>query len=236
MHKEEVLRNIYKQVIEALKRALDFVLANPLPDGGEYGAPRALLEDVLSALNEHTTSQASGGRQQKQEREREEALSRALRNVHLLPISLIAKASMREKPGIQRALKMPRPQLTTTKLIADAKAIREVAATYEQEFIQLRRPVNFLAQLDQAIADLDAAHRGKATQLGRRVGGSEGLVEEITRGREALKLLDALIITAFARKPDVLARWRMAKRIRGLPSGGGSTTGGTADENLSPAA
>lgn len=230
------MRNREKQVIEALQRVFDFVATNPLPDGVDYGSPKALLEEVLGSLNEHTTSHVSGGRQQKRERDREAALKRTLRNLYLKPIALIARASMRRAPGIQRALRMPRPQLTTTKLVADARGIRDVAAAYEQEFIKLGRPADFLAKLDQAIADLDNAQRAKATQLGRRVGGGEGMLEEVTRGREAMRLLDAMIGTAFVQKPDVLARWRMARRVRALAGGGGPATGDTADEKLAPAA
>ena len=229
------MRNTQKQVIEAFQRVQDFLRDNPLPSGEEYGPGQTLLGQVLGTLASHRRDQMSGGREGQAERDREGALRRSLREMHLRPISLIARASMREKPGIQKALRMPRPQFTTLKLVADAEGIRDAVAPYEAEFVALGRPADFLAQLDQAIAKLEGSLRGKATFLGRRVGASEGMADEVKRGREALKLLDAKVSTAFAGRADVLGKWRTAKRIRALPSGGVVVTGGTADENLEAA-
>jgi len=222
-----------KQVVEALQRVQDFLGANPLPPPQEYGTPKAFLDAVVATLTGHSTDQAAGGRQTRAERDREATLSRRLRELHLRPISLIARASLREKPGIDKALRMPAQRITTLRLINEAIAIREAVTPHEADFVTAGRPATFLAQLDAAIEALRSAFLGKARELGRRVGAGEGLDDEIQRGRDAVKLLDAMITTAFAGQGDVLARWRMAKRIR--KSTGGvpvvPATGGTADEN-----
>lgn len=230
------MRNREKQVIEALQRVQDFLRDNPLPGGATYGPGQALLDEVLADLGEHRRDQTSGQRLGTEARGREGQLRDMLREVHLRPLSLMARASMRGKPGIQKALRTPKDSLSTTKLIAEAEGIRKAVAEYEAEFLALGCNAGFLAELDEAIAMLEGTLRGKAKLLGRKAGASEGLAEGVTRGGEALKLLDARVLKAFRGKPDVLARWRIARRVRALPSGGVQATGGTADENLAPAA
>lgn len=225
-----------KQVLEALLRVQEFIRASPLPPPQEYGAPRVILDQVVATLTGQATTQITGNRLGRAEMQREAALRRALVELHLRPISLIAKASLRKAPGIGKALTMPRPQLPTSQLINEALAIRDVAVTYENRFVESGRPADFLEKLNEAIAALSSAMLGKAQNYGRRVGAGQGLVDTVREGRDALKLLDAVVTTVFAGNPDVLGRWRIARRIRALPSATPvvPATGGTADENADP--
>ncbi len=225
-----------KQVREALQRAQEFTTANPLPPPRDYGAPKALLDEAVARLTGQATTQVTGGRLGRAELRREEALRGTLLELHLRPIALIARASLRKQPGIDAALRLPRPQLATSQLISEAQSIRDVASQYEARFVELGRPADFLEKLDEAIAALGGAMLGKAHNFGRRAGAGQGLADTLQQGRDALKLLDAIITTAFAGNPDVLMRWRIARRIRALPGGTPvvPATGGTADENVDP--
>lgn len=225
-----------KQVVEALQRVQEFIRANPLPPPQDYGAPRALLDDVVATLTGQAATQVAGGRLGRAEQQREATLRRTLIEQHLRPIALIARASLRRVPGIEKALTMPRPQLPTSQLLSEANAIRDVAATYQARFVECGRPADFIERLTQAIQALSGAMIGKAHNRGRSVGAGKGLAATVQEGRDALKLLDAMVTTAFAGNPDVLGRWRIARRIRGLPGGAPAVpaTGGTADENVDP--
>lgn len=225
-----------KQQVEAYERVQDFLKDNPAPAGISYGQPKQLLDEVVARLTDHRSNQVGGGRMGKAERKREKALTRSLRELHLSPISKIAKASLAQSPGIEKALKMPDPQLSTTKLIAEAKAMRNAVAQYSPTFLAAGRPENFLEQLDAAIEELRGAVLGKARSVGTKAGAKKGISQQIKRGRSAVQMLDAIVMTAFASDQDTLAKWRIAKRIRALPGGGVAATGGTADENLAPAA
>lgn len=225
-----------KQVVEAYERVQDFLAANPAPAGTSYGRPKELLDETVARLTEHRTDQVAGGRLSRAERNREGALRRSLRELHLRPISKIAKATLADAPGIDKALKMPAPQLSTTKLINEAKAMRDAVTQYSPTFVTNGRPEDFLARLDVAIEELRGAMLGKARNLGTKVGAKAGLEQEIKRARNAVEMLDAIVTTVFANDRERLAKWRIARRIRGLPGGSAvPATGGTADENLTPA-
>ncbi|HEU4993650.1 MAG TPA: hypothetical protein VFT29_02485 [Gemmatimonadaceae bacterium] len=48
----------------------------------------------------------------------------------------------------------------------------------------------------------------------------EGIEKELRRGRQAVELIDAMVRSAFADKPDVLGKWRVARRVKAVSGGG----------------
>lgn len=226
-----------KQQVEAYERAQDFLNTHPAPSGRTYGKAKDTLDGVVGRLTGHRTDQTGGSRLSKAERRREKALQRSLRELHLSPISKIARATLSESPGIEKALKMPAPQLSTTQLIDEAMGMREAVTVYAPTFVANGLPGDFLEQLDAAIAALRGAMLGKARNVGTKVGARAGIAQEIKRGRSAVQMLDAVVTTAFAGDKDTLVKWRVAKRVRAQRGGRPTVpaTGGTADENLAGA-
>ena len=208
-----------KQVIEAYQRVQDFLNANPAPPPATNGAPKELLDQVVGRLTDHTTDQVAGGRMSRAETQRQKRLRTQLRELHLRPISTIARAVLNDAPAIDRALRMPAPQLSTTKLIAEAMAMRDTIAPHEAVLVSNGRGADFLARLDAAIEELRQSQLGRARNVGRKVGAKAGLSQEIRRGRAAVDMLDAIVTTAFVGNQEVLAKWRAAKRIQLLPGG-----------------
>jgi hypothetical protein len=95
---------------------------------------------------------------------------------------------------------------------------------YEARFVEAGMPADFLQQLDAAVETISQSILGKARSLGRQVGGRAGIEKEIKRGRRALTGLDAIVRRTFRDKPDVLEKWRSAKRLRGVPGGSGAVS------------
>jgi len=223
-----------KQVIEAYQRVQDFLATNPPPAGSSYGTPKEMLDEVVARLSDHSKDQTAGGRLGRAETQRHKKLRSTLREMHLRPISKIAKATLAAAPGIDKALKIPAPQLGTTRLIADAAGIRDAIVEYEPVFVRNGRPADFLAKLDAAIDAVRLSFLGRARNVGRKVGAKAGLKNELQRGRDAVEMLDAIVSTTFVGRPEVLAKWQAAKRIQGVPGGGGVALPAV-EENPAPA-
>src|SRR5262249_4576101 len=155
--------------------------------------------------------QSAGFRQKQDDTREQQKLRSKLRAEHLLPISRIAKAVLPSDPTIQRALAMPMPRLASTGLAAIAQGMRKSATPYEQLFIQNGRPADFLARLDAAIATLKGSLVNRGRNVGLHVGAGEGLRDQLKNARVAVRMLDAMILDAYAGNGEVLARWRVAK-------------------------
>jgi hypothetical protein len=212
-----------KQLIESYQRVQAFLQANPAPAPVSYGGPKEELDDVVAQLSGHSTEQVVGTRLSAAERSRQQSLCNKLRDHHLRPIVAIARATMADLPGIEKALRLPPKLLSVTKLVAEANAIKESVAQYEPAFVKNGRPVDFLAQLSAAIDAVSQCTMGRAQLVGRQVGAKAGIAQEARRGRHAVEMLDSIVRVAFEGNDVVMRTWEVAKRVKALPGGGGAS-------------
>jgi hypothetical protein len=182
---------------------------------------------LVASLTAHSLNQVAGKRLRRAEGPRQRTLRKILREEHLTPISQIAGATLADALAIDKALRMPSNKLTTIRLVAEANAIRSAAAPYEKEFVEAGRPDDFLAQLDAATEAVRQSMLGKARNLGLQIGAGAGIERDVKRGRALVAVLDTIVKAAFRGDSNVLAKWRNAKRVRGLPGGGSAASVGS---------
>src|SRR3954470_23853042 len=96
-----------KRVVQAFQRVQVFLAANPLPESAAYSVQKQVLDGVIAKLTEHRTDQGAAQRLSKASFKRQEVLRATLRTEHLAPIAQIARAMLRDVPGIEKALRMP---------------------------------------------------------------------------------------------------------------------------------
>jgi len=213
------MRSEEKQKTEALLRVQDHLAVHPPAESPAYVAQKQALDDVIAKLTEHSTDQGAAQRMSRAATRRQAAQRRVLREKHLSPIAQIARAMLRDVPGIEVAVRVPEWHLKTFKLVKAAQGFRKAAAQYEQTFIEGGRPQDFLAQLDDAIAKLQKTASGKSTNLGTHVAARVGIGEQLKRGRKAVELIDTMVRATYGDRPDLLAAWDVAKRVTGAPGG-----------------
>lgn len=209
-----------KQRIESYQRVQTFLQVRPAPAPATYGEPKQVLDQVIAQLTDHSSGQVVGTRLSQAEMRRQETLVKQLRERHLRPIVAIARASVGDQPGIEKALRMPATALGVVKLLAEANAIKEAAALYQPTFVKFGRPADFIAQLSAAINAVQLSTIGHAKIIGRKVGSKAGIGQQLRRGRQAVEMLDTIVRIAFEGNDVVLAEWRVARRVRALPGGG----------------
>jgi hypothetical protein len=226
----------HKQLLSSFERVQDFLKSNPLPTPPvKYTERVAELDATVKRLGVLLTDQSAGQRGSRDDTVRQVATRKLLRGRYLAPLSRIAKVVLPEDKTIQKAFAMPRANLATQQLIAVAKGFRDSALPYEGLFVENGRPADFLAQLDTAIESLRGTILGRARNIGRHVGAKEGLTQTLGAGRRCVQMLDAMVLDGFAGNAELIAKWRIAKRVQDVPGGGIRATGGTADENVAPA-
>jgi hypothetical protein len=206
---------------------------NPLPQPpANFGVQKQELENVVAKLSDHRTEQVTGRRLSTAETRRQKELRRVLREDHLRPISKIARAMLSDATGIEKALKMPPDAISSITLADEADGVRRAVEPYAPVFVENGLPEDFLTQLERATVAVRESLLGRAASVGRHIGAKKGLEKELKRGRRAVDLLDAMVTFAFKKNPDVVARWRAAKRVQETTGPTVGATGGTADENL----
>jgi len=213
-----------KQVIESYLRVQAFLAANPAPAPASYTEPKVVLDDVVAQLGDHSGAQVFGLQLGKAQQRRQATAVRKLREHHMRPLVTIAQAEEEMDPGIAQSLRLPASSVGVTRLLAAAEAMREAATPLVPKFVAGGRPADFLEQLVAATTALRLTIGGRATIVGTHVGAKAGISQQLRRGRTAVARLDSIVRVAFEGNDVVLARWRVAKRVKGLPGGGGGAT------------
>jgi hypothetical protein len=211
-----------KQAIESYQRVKTFLGVYPAPAPATYAGPEDVLDDVISQLTDHSSTQVLGTHLSQSEQRRQKSLMRKLREHQMRPIVAIAKSEIEAEPGIEKALRLPPKGISPVKLVAAAQAMREAAALFAPVFVKKGRPENFLEQLTAAIEAVTKSTSGRARILGTRVGAKAGIAQEVRRGRRAVEMLDSIVTPAFEGNDVVLAAWRAAKKVYANGSAGGA--------------
>ena len=209
-----------KQQIEAYQRVQDFLRLHPPPESPGYVVQKKKFDAIVATLSDHAANQVEGRRQGLAEGPRQVALRRILREQHLAPLAQIARATLANAPGVERLLRMPRYNLSTLKLVAEATAMRTAATPYKAELIEAGRAEDFLEQLDAAAEAVRQSVLGKARSLGQQVGAGAGIGDQIRRGRSAVEVIDTIVKASFLGNEEVLAKWRNVRRVKALPGTG----------------
>lgn len=209
-----------KRAIESFLRVQAFLARHQAPPPFDFSAGKAELDSVIEELAGQALAQAAGRRSSRAETQRLKRCITVLRMHHLRPIVTIARASMRTKPGIQAALRMPSVKTPATRLLQEARAIRNVANEYAPLFVQRGRPQDFLAQLDAAIDAVKTSQVARAEQSGASIAANAGISQEVARGRQAVAMLDSVVTVAFEGNDAVLKGWELAKRVQPIAAGG----------------
>lgn len=212
------------KLVEAFQRTVQFVKTHVPPNAnagnGSYAKSGRELELAVAELEQAASDQALGRRMSQATTRAMEASVKRLRDRHLKPLAMIARAVAEDEPGISRAVRMPRRRTGVTRLAAEAHAMRETAGKYEALFVSNGRDSGFLSQLDQAIEKMEETFIEQARVVGHQVGATAAVAQGIRRARRLVMLLECQILPGYEEDDVALAEWRTAKRVH-LRQGGG---------------
>jgi hypothetical protein len=197
------------------------------------GGARKRLDDVIAELAAHVAEQSGSDLAAQGSTKKQRALRIALIRDHMAPISRIARADLPDTPEIQ-PLKMPVGRPSTQKLASVARGMAKAATPFAHVFLLGGLPTDFIARLDTATNALLQAVAERSRNRGRRGGATTGLRDRLSAGRKIVQVLDALVKSAGAKDPALLADWNIVKRVQ--RPGGGSRTSSPAGVAPLPAA
>ena len=219
-----------KQSIEMYQRVQDFVQVNQVP----VGAAGTLLGDVVTQLVTHGRDQQSGVRLSRHASQRRASLLATLRSEHLRPIATVASGVLVGSPGLDAALRLPEARVPATRMLADARAVRDAVVPYAATFVANGRTADFLERLDGAIAALEASVMERARTAQLQAAAAKGLREEIRRGRKAVAMVDAIVQVHFRAQPAMLAAWRAARRMQAVRGRSAGAADAARDTEVTP--
>ena len=211
-------------VLNTLTRVQQFLDSNSATLGAiNKSGTRKNLDDAVRTLGAHGVKQTTSKRVGAAQTAKQIVLRCKLKVNHMRPIAAVAAAQLTQAPELL-ALRMPGNNVTSRRLVATAGAMAVEASTYAKTFTDAGLPADFVAQLVRAADALNAAISNRGATQSRQSGATAGMAAEATRGRQMVKVLDALVVPKLAGNISLLAEWKTAKRFLGKTSRVANTT------------
>lgn len=176
---------------------------------------RAHIDEVAAELEAMARQQEGGLMKARGETARQRELRELLRR-HMRPIAAVAEARLREVPQFT-SLRMPDRRLQGTAIVVAARGMAEAALPYVEEFRQSGLHEQFIERLRQAADALSASLDKRRVSQTARTGATQGLADAERRGRQALKIMDALVTLAIGDNEVLMRGWDMSRRVQLKP-------------------
>ncbi len=205
------------QGVQVLRRVRDFLAARDIPVAiGTVAKHVEALTAIVDRLTSHAVEQESRDRAARSATVKKGRLARELRFEYLRPIARAAKSLFPNDLEMRRALQMP-PFRDHERLLATAYAVADRVQQHTQKFVDRGFAPDFVERLRKAGDAFKAAIDTRSVDVGRRAASTAGQLEELRRGREVVRLLEAMITPRLADSPDQLAEWQSLTRFSRVP-------------------
>lgn len=207
------------QGMQVLRRVRDFLITRNIPVAiGTISQQVEELTAVINRMSSHAVEQESRFRAAKAATKSKERLMRQLTEEYMRPISRVAPSLFRNNAELRQALLMPRFR-DHERLLASAYAMADRVSPFAEQFVAKGFVPDFVERLRKAADAFKESIDGRSLDVGRRAASTAGQLEELRRGRELVRLLDAMVWPRLAEEPDLAAEWASLTRFR--PSSGG---------------
>lgn len=173
------------------------------------------LAGVVATLDQQASKHVSShGAARQGTATREEA--RAVLRELMEAIRRTARVMAQEITGLDDKFRMPPPG-NDQLLLTSARAFLVDATPLAAQFIAHELPPDFLEDLADAIAALEAAMGQQSSSVGNAVAARAALEETFELGMDTKRKLDAIMKNKYANNPAVLAEWTSASHIERAP-------------------
>jgi hypothetical protein len=202
-----------RSTLDTFQRVKEFLSQHPLANEPDtLGAQAAELDDVIQRLSSEVVQQDSAIRFTRVHTGQERLLAETLYADHLQPISRIARGVF-GKTGMDKAFRLPRQNVTVT-LVAAARAMAVAAENERDVLVRHGLAQGFIEALKAAADALEVKRTDKTASARRRTTATASVQDQLKRGRNAVRMLDAVLLPRFRKDPQLLAAWKSAKRVR----------------------
>jgi len=175
----------------------------------------ATLSTIVTKLDGHAAAQASS-RGTAREGTTTRGQAREELREDLLAINRTARAMAADVPGIDDKFRLP-PADNDQLLLNAARAVAIDAAPLSAQFIAHELRADFLADLNDDIAALEAAMGNQSGGVGNAVAARAAIEATVDEGVTVIGKLDAIMKNKYANDPATLAEWSSASHTERAP-------------------
>ncbi|MCC6930553.1 MAG: hypothetical protein IT359_16315 [Gemmatimonadaceae bacterium] len=224
-----------KHGLQTMRAAHAFLSARTFTAAmGDLKPQVEVLAAIVARIGDQATTQDASASAAQAATALKRSLASTLRLEYVRPIARIAGKLFPEDVELRRSF-VKEPPRDDEGLIQLASAFAERAEQYKELFVARGLAPDFVERLEKAIDDFRDVLVVRALEQARRASASVALLEELSRGRDQVRLVDAMLAPRLASRPEQLAEWRRITRFararaadEGSPAPGASAGAGAA--------
>jgi len=207
------MRRTEDELLQSLKAVHAFIANHPdqLAEVAATGSYRD-LGDILTRLDGHAVAQTSTSLSARASTKRKKALRDELETHHMRPIARVADVIglVHDDVGV---IRMPTTSLSNGQLVAYAGGMGVAASKFRDQFVRAGLRPDFVEQMNAAIERLNCELTKRRSQTAHGEASTQSVVLEIRAGRKLVRALDAFVLLAAANDADLIAEWKLVKRV-----------------------
>jgi len=202
-----------KQGLQTLRHAHAFLTQRDFTVAlGDLTAHVTALGHIVAQLEGHATEQAARASAGLTTTDRKRTTARALRREYLRPIAQVATRLFANDPELRTSFAKPLPR-DEEGLLQVANAFAEHAEEYKARFIDRGLAPDFVERLRRVIAEYRERLIDRGLHGASRVKATAGILEEMERGRDLVRLVDMMLAPRLEDEPEIFAEWKSVSRF-----------------------
>lgn len=204
-----------RSTLDSFQRVKEFISQHPFVSSPQVlGEQATELDDVIQRLSSEMVVQQSGADLTRVHVEKEAKLRRTLYTDHMQPIAQIARDVLGAS-SMDKAFRLPTGSRNVNRsLITAARAMAAAAESERDVFLRHGQPQDFIEQMRFATQVLEDTRLAKTESARRRVTATKSVMDQLKRGRKAVRLLNAVLMPTLRKQPALLAAWQSARKVR----------------------
>lgn len=205
-----------KQGLQTLRRAHAFLAARELSAAlGGLKPHVEALDAIVVRLEQFATEQEARTNAARAATDAKREQARALRREYLRPIAQVARRLFADDSELRSAFRVPEAR-DDEGLIQACNGFAAGVEQHKAKFAARGLAVDAVDRLRKATDAFRDSLVGRSLDLARRSAATAGLLAELSRGRDLVRLLDLMLAPRLTYQPDQLAEWRtIARFLRG---------------------
>jgi hypothetical protein len=208
------MRAPIRRRISRARRALDFAIAHPLTDSG-YTTVVTRLKAEVDQADALGILQVTGDEREHAAVVQRQAVKKATFAQLLRRLCKIAEVAAAGHPELAEKFVLPPAAGPTHAFVLKAQAMLADATADKDVLSSIGLGDSFLADLTQAVADLDSTTGNAHGARNDHVGATGELPALLNRCDLDISILDTFIQAEFAGDAQTLTAWRSAKHLAG---------------------
>lgn len=202
-----------KQGLQTLRRAHAFLAGKDFTAAvGDLKPHVESLDAIVVRLEQFATEQAARSSAARTATDNKRTLARELRLEYLRPIAQVGRRLFVHDAELRQAFRLPGTR-DDEGLIQAANAFAERVEEFKDRFAARGLAGDLVERLRKATTAFRDLRTNRSLDLARRSAATTGMLVELSKGRDVVRLLDLMIAPRLASQPEKLSEWRTIARF-----------------------